>query len=223
MGEKRVLIFGEGRHELADRVGEALRGGDLPALPQLVHRILQEPVGVTYECRMWKDVKHVAGKGHKLARKVKRAILQATAQEFGAVVVLIDRDRNDDSELIVPLKEGRDSMSGLAGAACAVGAAVETFDAWMIADSNAVEMAGGDKSQCHPSPENLAGKEGTGNHPKDKVANIFGGSGGLGDRYKQIASAVRLKHLERCCPRGFAPFAEEVRTRLSPLVTEVGG
>jgi hypothetical protein len=222
MVEKRVLVFGEGKHELAGRLGEALTAEELPVLPTLVHRLLGEPGDVTYECRRWKDIKHVAGRGHKLARKVKRAILQATAQEFGAAVILIDRDRNDDAEMVAPLREGRDSMPDAFAPACAVGVAVETFDAWMIADPNAAAIAGGDKSQCHASPENLDGKEGTGNHPKDRAADVFGGSGGLGEKYKQTAMNIRLEHLEKCCPKGFKPFADEVRSRIAPLLRSGG-
>ncbi len=96
--------------------------------------------------------------------------------------------------------------------------AVEAFDAWMIADGNAVSAAGGDGSRSHPDPEKLSGKEGTGSHPKDRAAEIFGGHAKLTEAYMAVADNVDLEVLAKACPRGFEPFAEDVREKIRPAV-----
>jgi hypothetical protein len=214
MTVRRVLIACEGRHESGDRLDVALRpDSDLPALPQLVHRVLSGPAGVEYTCMPFTKVRHVPGKGHKWGRKVMRLILLAKARGFDAAVVLIDRDRKKDRERLIPLQEGRNGMTG-PFPPCAVGTAVETFDAWMICDENAAEKAGGDKTKCRPEPENLDGKEGTGKHPKDISAIIFGSGENLGGKYAVVARYADLNLLSRRCPQGFTPFKQDIESRI---------
>ena len=135
---------------------------------------------------------------------------------------MIDRDRQADRETIEDLRVARDRFSGESNLPCAVGAAVETFDAWMIADPEAVEAAGGDKKRCHPSPEALDGPEQGGNHPKCYAKAAFADSNGLSERYARVAATARIDHLERCCPEGFAPVACEVRERIGPVAPPPG-
>jgi hypothetical protein len=41
---------------------------------------------------------------------------------------------------------------------------------------------------------------------------------GLGEKYAVVASHIDQARLEKACPKGFAPFAEEVRQRIAPVV-----
>jgi len=217
MTVRRVLIACEGNHESGGKFDVALQPEcELPALPRLVHRILSEPSGVEYTCTPFSKVRHVRGKGHKWGKKVKRLILLAKAGEYDAVVVLIDRDRNRNQDRIEPLKQARDEMTTLFRS-CAVGAAVETFDAWMICDENAIENSGGLKSHCHTSPESLSGKEGSGKHPKDRAAQIFGSGKRLAEQYTSIAEHIDIGRLTERCLEGFSPFRKDVETRIAPL------
>jgi hypothetical protein len=217
----RLLVLGDGEHELGAKSsrGLDLTPGRLPALPCLMHRLLGEPRGTTYQPRSFHDVPPVHERGHKYARKVKRAILQAKRDGFDGLVVVIDRDRNRSSATVEPMREGRDALAEGGLPPCAVGVAVETFDAWMIVDAKAIKAAGGDATQSHPNPESLAGKA-KGNHPKDVADAIFGTQGGtgLGPKYAIVAENVDLDLLSRTCPEGFAPFAEEVRQRIGHTV-----
>jgi hypothetical protein len=215
---RSVVVFGEGPHELGNVLDQRLSSGQLPALPQLVHRLLDRPSSVGYTCRNFKDVRAVHKRGHKFARKVIRAVRQARRDGFTAAAIVIDRDRRRDNERIGALRDGRDAVSALEYPPCAVGAAVEAFDAWMIADGKAIGEAGGVADRSHPDPESLDGKEGKGKHPKDVAAKIFGGKHNLPQKYPVVASNVDLSFLEKACPKGFKPFAEEVRERLSPVV-----
>ena len=104
---------------------------------------------------------------------------------------------------------------------CAVGAAVETFDAWMIVDGRAIGRAGGDGSNSHPEPENLDGKPDRPDHPKTWALRILGGEdAGLSRKYACVARELSLEQLERGCPRGFCPFARELEERVKPLFSQ---
>jgi len=217
VSERGVLVFGEGKHELGDELGVPLTAEQLPALPRLIHRLLGEPENVYYTCEPLKTLPAAHGSGRKFAKKTAAAVRRAQDNGFTAVVVLIDRDRQPDRDRLGALTEGRSHVEGVQYPPCAVGTAVEALDAWMIADGTAVGAAGGDSANCHPAPEGLDGKEGTGNHPKDRAAELFG-RGGLGEKYALVAEAVDLELLEKQCPKGFKPFADDVRERIGPVV-----
>jgi len=219
VSQVRVLVLGDGRHELGADLGQSLNLDNLPALPSLIHRLMDCPAHVSYTCEPFRRVKPVHTRGHKYAKKVRRAIQLARQNGYQALAVVIDRDRQKDADRIVPLQDGRDAMASGSLPACAVGMAVEAFDSWMIADSKAVTAAAGDPGKTHPKPESLAGKEGTGDHPKDVAGVIFGAKAGLGDKYAVVAENVDLDLLAKACPKGFAPFAEDVRRHILPAVT----
>lgn len=213
MSDLRIAIFGDGEFELG-QVGRVYSSSEqLPALPCLVHRLLGSPVRASYVPRLFRKVL-VTHRKLDLGAKAKQAIRQAEREGYQAVVIVIDRDRQKAQEKNVPLARARDAMAESGFPPCAVGVAVETFDAWMIVDGGAVQEAGGDGANCHGSPEGLAGKEGTGHHPKDWAARLLGGHGGLGAKYAIIASKVDLNLLEKRCPDGFADFAQDTRKKL---------
>ena len=219
MAQVKVLVLGEGAHELGHRLNEPLSVEDLLALPSLIERLLNSPKTACYECRPFRLVGRArGGRARSYKRKVMNAIEQASIKGFAAVVILIDRDRQPDKDRIGALAAGRDSVLRAGSPPCAVGTAVETFDAWMIADGKAIGGAGGDQSRSHPSPEKLDGREQSGRHPKDVVERIFGGRAGLARKYAIVAAEMDLALLEKCCPNGFRPFAEEIRRWVEPAV-----
>jgi len=227
---KTVLVLGGGPHEIGprDNWNVSLSSPSLPALPLLVHRVIGDPGEAGYVCRRFGPEARVHGQGMRQAIRdyasrrdamnVLGAVLKAGMDGQAGVVVLIDRDRRRDDDTIRPLQAGRDAAAQFSDIPCAVGQAVEAFDAWMIADGKAVAEAGGNASRSHPAPENLNGEEGTGNHPKERAAEIFGGSEGLGAKCAQIASTVNIEFLKKSCPVGFAPFAAEVKERIAPVL-----
>ena len=158
MSERGVLILGEGRHELGSELDTALQAPDLPALPQLIHRLLGKPKHTSYTCRAFKAVRPFHGRGGKFTKKTAAAVRRARREGFAAVAVVIDRDRKTDAERIAALRQGRDLADRPDYPPCAVGTAIETFDAWMIVDGTAVKAAGGNPESCHPSPETLNGE-----------------------------------------------------------------
>ncbi|HDY65411.1 MAG TPA: hypothetical protein ENH84_04155 [Phycisphaerae bacterium] len=210
----RILIFGDGENELGKIETEYAPSDDLPALPRLIHRILGEPAQTTYTSKKFKKIKAAHGKGGKWAKKTKRAIEDARKGGYQGTVILIDRDRRSTAERLVPLIDARNEVS----ACCAVGNAVETFDAWMIADGKAVREAGGNASLSHPDPEKLNKDEGTGDHPKDRAFRIFEGCSSLTPVYAVVALYADIDFLKEKCSKGFAPFAKDIEERIAPVV-----
>ena len=213
-------MLGDGPNELDRDWGHLLEADRLPALPRLVHRLLGEPAGAKYDARLFRRIEHVRGKGDVWRKKAEAAISLAQEHGFDAVVIVVDRDRDSKGGKCRPVFDGRDGMPGLGYPPCAVGCAIETFDAWMIADGKAVGAAGGDAARSHPSPESLDQEEGTGGHPKDRAIELFGSGRELTGAYAKVAAHVDLDLLEKLCPEGFAPFAEDVRDRIGPVVRE---
>jgi len=216
-----VLLVGEGSHELGPYRDEFAPSDHLPPLAQLVRRLLRDPAKPRFFCRLGKDVPNVhRGKmASRDGKKVYSAIRYARRRGWGAAVVVVDRDGPRNAGRLAGLHEGAREAS--ASFPCAVGLAIETFDAWMIVDRNAIKKAGGDQTKAHDNPESLTGKKGTGKHPKDVADAIFGTTrgSGLGPKYATVAEHLDLALLETACPKGFRPFADEVRERIEPVLT----
>lgn len=228
---KRVLILGDGAHELDG--GAATDSDSEPALHCLIRRLAGDSESLVMESGRFREmgkvsaslvVRHAANaRAHAYRRKTMYAMQLAKQKGFDGVAILLDRDRKKEAETLTPLREGRDSGRDAGGPPCAVGVAVETFDAWMIADAGAIESAGGDKSKAHPSPEHLDGKEGTGRHPKERAREVFTDEEHLGPCYRRVARSLDLDLLRKHCPKGFAPFAEDVEEQIGPLVADTSG
>ena len=218
MAELRVLLVGEGRHELGDRQEEFLSGDALGPLATLVCRIINRDETIRFFGRAGKRIRNVhRGKASSAwVKKVYSAIWHAAndtdGHAFDAVVIVVDRDGEKNSNRLSHMKQGRD-MFGASRFPCALGVAIEAFDAWMIADAQAIEAAGGDGDKAHASPEEI-------HRPKEEADAIFGtrGGTGLGFRYAVVAGKADLACLESCCPQGFKPFADEVRDKIGSRV-----
>jgi len=67
VSQVRVLVLGDGRHELGAVQGRSLNSDNLPALPLLIHRLIDCPAHVSYTCEPFRRTKPVHTKGHKYA------------------------------------------------------------------------------------------------------------------------------------------------------------
>jgi hypothetical protein len=218
-----IVVYGEGPHEMGPE-GIFEPGADLPALPRLVHRLLNEPADVRYVCIPFRKAAHTRPEtkpGSRLGRtgkKVFNAMRQAHRQGRSGLVVVMDRDDEPDAERIEQLRAGRDAAEASYPVACAVGTAVETFDAWMIVDGAAIGQAGGDGARSHPGAERLTGRDGKHHRAKARAIEILGEEDGLRSKYAIVAGCINLDQLKKCCPLGFKPFAEEVTRRLAAAI-----
>ncbi len=215
----KIAVFGDGAHELRGISAGSGVANETAALCRLVARIAGAPDHIEYVCIPFKKAGPVHGKAvNDFSRKTKGALFRAKREGCQGAVILIDRDRKPDSQRVKALREGRDALGDVLYPPCAVGTAIETFDAWMIVDGKAIGAAGGNASIPYGEPEKLGGTEGTGKHPKDRAIEIFGGAGELPEKYAAVADSVDIDMLKKQCPKGFKPFAEEVEQRVAPLV-----
>jgi hypothetical protein len=89
----------------------------------------------------------------------------------------------------------------------ALGVAVRTFDAWMLADEIALTKVLAYAINRQPDPEAIR-------HPKRAFKSLLEQKGNpkrVAEIYSEIAQAVDINLLEARCPNGFGSFAQRVR------------
>jgi hypothetical protein len=197
---------------------------DLPALPRLIHRILESPRNVSFLAKeQWnskqtgqerKRYRHIHTRGNRTKKRTMIFIDRAYREDCQAVVILIDRDsEKKGGEFLDQMQQGRNEMQKDENyPPCAVGVAVEEFDAWFICHPDSVEAAGGDPQKCSSNPESIS-------DAKNQADNVYGTRRGmrLSEKYKTAAGAIDLGFLAERCPDGFAVFRKDVETRIVPL------
>lgn len=218
-----IYIVGEGWRDVGDPdyAGEQffLDG----VLPVLVRRILEECCGrdlayLHFESQHLVRLQEAGG----YERKVAAALRRAQLAEARAAVIVVDRDRTPGQERLHKLREGR-SQAQTKGLTLplAVGVAIETMEAWLLADEQAIVAA----LDCGPigrgvDPESLRGRPRQADHPKvmlqAHVEHDKHQRPAL-DCLRAIAEVAELNVIRDRCPSGFQPFYEEVRQFLAPL------
>ena len=190
----KVLIVGEGKSELGYRCEDG-------ALPILVKRLL--PVAQTPTCEQVSSNKvkthRPPGRGNGFEKRALAWIRYAERQGFQALVLLIDQDGCEDRHGQLDRAQADVRM----GLSRALGVAVRTFDAWMLADEKALSSALGWVVQRQPKPEAIP-------DPKAVCEDLLKGAG-KGEKYAAVATEAEIAVLEDRCPRGFRPFAGRVR------------
>ena len=89
----------------------------------------------------------------------------------------------------------------------ALGVAVRSFDAWMLADEQALTTALGYTVSRQSEPEAIR-------NPKELCARLLQKSAKTltqTEMYEAVAKAADTDTLQERCPHGFAPFARRVR------------
>ena len=89
----------------------------------------------------------------------------------------------------------------------ALGVAIESFDAWILADQKALGIVLGCKIPQQKSPEGMR-------DPKARCETLRDRSGkdlALRDIYREVMAKADIGRLERDCKKGFAPFAQRVK------------
>ncbi|UCE50672.1 MAG: DUF4276 family protein, partial [Phycisphaerales bacterium] len=90
----------------------------------------------------------------------------------------------------------------------AMGVAIRTFDAWMLADEKALTEVLGDNVNRQPDPETIR-------DPKQRCADLLterGSQMSQSEMYAQVLDTIDIEVLCDRCQRGFKPFAARVRT-----------
>lgn len=213
----RVRVVSEGMLDTGD-------GIRLGAVGVLVKRLLSEKLG--REVADWEIEGDRLPRTHERSqdvrgyeRKVDLAIQAAAADGCSSVAIVVDRDRTAGRQRLDLLEAGRQlavQRGDTLAERTAVGVAVETVEAWLLADERALNEALrlAPPTGSIQAPESLTGGPKTEHHPKEKLRALLErcrteqkGS------YEAVAEQVTLEQVELRCPVGFAPFAAEVRKR----------
>ena len=200
----RILVISEGKHELG-RAREVNASG---ALIQLVERVLGPlllPESLQIEHRDSRSCGVVTQKdretgGPNYKGKAMSWIRYAQNQQiFDAVVIVVDQDNAPDR------RKGFDAAQADNRWILprAIGLAVKSFDAWMLADERAISKAIGRTVQTQKTPEDHK-------DPKDAMRIIVANSDAMTDVYASIAKEVNLDTLCTRCPKGFKPFRDRL-------------
>lgn len=187
----KVLLVGEGGHE---------GGGALAALVRRTANVPVEP-----EFRTVRDPRiHVhRGKGGGFFKRALAWMREAQNGGYDAVVLVIDED--GDRARQGQFDEAQDS--DLFAVRRALGIAIRTFDAWMLADETAISRVLDTVIDRQPDPEKNK-------NPKSSCAEILAHCGypmSQTDFYAAVADALEITVLAGRCPKGFAPFASRLR------------
>ena len=193
----RILIVSEGKSELGPN-------GEDGALTVLTRRMI--PREVSFSTKNIRDIavrRHIFdGIGSGLRKRIEGWIRHAERNDFDALVLVMDRDR-DERRIRERNKVQDDDRLALPRA---LGVAVRSFDAWMLADESAISKALGFSVDTQKHPESNKDPKGDCESLRDQSELDLG----LSQLYALIARHAHIDHLKRRCPRGFAPFAERV-------------
>lgn len=227
----RVLIVGEGKNDLGYESKGKWHDGPVPIF---VKQLLAAVPNLTCECKAWKDLPHHPTTKARQVRgyggfdgKMRGWMQFAHSGGFNAVVAVADRDGYVQQRRLEKMIDGRDEASRELGIDGAVGLAIEKIEAWLLADEEALRKATGDKSiQRQRAPESLASPDKRcENNAKYRlqqlISNAHPADPTFSKVYADIASAADLVTLAERCPKGFAPFADDVR-RLSSKKSPAG-
>ncbi len=187
----RVLIVSEGEHEL----GGALRA--------LMRRVL----GRDFDCDYLKVsdpiLRSFHGKGPGHFKKAVRCLYYAQENGYDAVVFVIDQD--DQLDRRHQIGQAQDYVQ--IGIPRAMGVAIRTFDAWMLADELALSNVLGITVSRQLNPEENP-------DPKASCGELLQMGGqrmSPSEFYAAVAEQVVISDLEKRCPRSFATLAGRLR------------
>lgn len=187
----RVLIVAEGKHERTE------------ALERLVRRL---SCTQNLECetdRISKKTIHAFhGPGQGFFKRSIRWLLEAEKREFDALILLIDEDGHGERSEQINGAQATD----VTPLPRALGVAVRTFDAWMLADEQALTRVLGFNVQRQRTPESIP-------DPKQQSAALLEQSSHaltLTELYTAIANVTNPEIMKERCPRGFRPFAQRI-------------
>ncbi len=194
----KILVVSEGKHELGDAEHEG-------ALVVLVRRTLTKPAECVTE-RISDPKVRVhwrCGEGQGFVRRTLAWIRFAERNGFDALVLVIDQDGYAEREREITTAQADTRLT----LPRALGVAIRTFDAWMLADERALSQCLGREISRQKDPEGIR-------DPKHVCRQLLDGSGNpisQAEFYAATANAADLNILAERCPRGFAPFAAHVR------------
>ncbi|MCH7688725.1 MAG: hypothetical protein IH899_18925 [Planctomycetes bacterium] len=193
----KVLVVSEGKHELSPE-------SDSSPLVELTRRLMNQNADFVREKVSSRKVRIHCPHG-KSAAYEKRAlgwIRYAQKEGYNALVFVIDQDGQKKRK--TGIENAQIHTHFVIPRAMAV--AIQSFDAWMLADEGALSEVLGGNVQRQKDPELI--KE-----PKiecEKINNESPRNLSLTEFYFQVAKVIDLDRLRERCPDGFGPFRVRV-------------
>jgi hypothetical protein len=207
----KILVYGEGPQDMGRGEDEHAR-----VVCKLVQRIVSLSCGVPERAIETTGAKLAFLSKRGLDGKATAAIHEADRMGFDAAVIVVDRDGNGtNGTKRKKLDDGRLDARNTTALPAAIGVAVETMDAWLLADERALTAAMGVSVARQPNPETLTGKPGTVNHPKTKLDRLIVQP--TTQLKTQIAGEADLDLVAKRCPAGFAAFRADLQHEFAPL------
>jgi len=193
----RVLLVAEGQHER----GKEDRDGELETL---VRRLHQDITYCDLDRVSRRDIHADHGKGQGYFKKALRWILEAEKRGYDAIVLVIDQDNVPERTQEITSAQNAQPVT----LRRALGVAIRTFDAWMLADEQALTRVLGYAVSPQRSPEDVSDAKGVCTQLLGKSSMAMSQS----EFYAFVAREADMNTLIRQCPKGFAPFAQRVRS-----------
>jgi hypothetical protein len=220
----RIAFLSEGATEVGFAPGARASdpwGRDF-LLKTLVERILGAEGNI--QALQDKALPYLAGNpAGRLCRQAAVFVRECVREGAEAAVVLVDRDRTRGTRRLRDLTAQRQKLRERnLSIPFAVGVAVETIEAWLLADEMALCDVLGlpNPSEPMPSPETWCGKPGTPDHPKSVLGEYLSqaadGVVSFRDRAIAIAERANLDVVAARRPQGFARFREDVLREFGP-------
>ena len=211
-----IEIVGEGKTDIGSTMRDPVIA--LPTtgvVPILLHKLCGDPDSMRVKCR-----KESFLPGKTLEQKAIFSKRQAHYNGSAGFVYVVDTE-GDHPEKRLQICKGRDAE--LQDFPAAVGVAHACIEAWLLSDAKAIARGVGKTSLAEQPPEHpetlpAPCKDGN-NNPKVVLARCAGMDRKLGmTETTEIASHIKDMNLIRDrCPISFAPFADEVETRIRPI------
>ena len=187
----RILVVAEGKHELEG------------ALRNLLEKLGGEGSTFDYDRVSNSRIHAVHGTGNGYFKRALRWLLEAEKKGVDALILLIDEDGR--SERPEQIRHAQDSS--ISRLPRAMGVAIRTFDAWILADEQALTKVLGDRINRQAEPETIR-------YPKQVCAQLLAGSQegmSQSQMYERVAREINIDILFDRCQSGFRPFAIRVR------------
>lgn len=222
----KVLFIGEGRHDIGDANPNPY--DPRPAqgtIPTLARRICDN-IDPESMALAWREIRRFnpAAQRKGYPAKIAAAALLAL-RKFGCAATVVVADRDGDEDRQAKLQEGIDRARQLFPQhPAAWGLAIESVEAWTLGVPEKIaEELGVDVQlvqQQYPrgtDVESLSQRSGKpDHHPKqllEKIAQLKHRQDCTEFR-QAVAERTDVTILSRACPKGFAPFAEQLRRTL---------
>lgn len=190
----RVLLVSEGAHEEAGAL-EALVRRAVPRIDQCQWARVSD-----------RRFQVQPGKGGGLYKRLLQWVLEARRSGFDALVLVIDEDGH--RERIREVDQAQAEVDRTYHFPRALGIAIRSFDAWMLADESALTTVLQCPVQRQPSPEDNRDPKSSCRELRDAGSEQIS----LRDLYAKVSVCVDLQLLSERCPKGFGTFLGRLRS-----------